>query len=384
MPGLNQVDLYIGLMSGTSLDGLDGVAAAFDARGSLNVLAHHHQAFDSGLRNELLALNQSGADEIHRAALAANALAETQASVVQVLLRFLGIDRSQIRAIGSHGQTIRHRPCEFDGLGYTVQLNHGALLAERSGIDVVCDFRGRDVAAGGQGAPLVPAFHAQVFSHPTERRAILNLGGMANLTLLPPSPSQTEPTTVSGFDCGPGNALLDHWILQHRGQDYDEGGRWSASGQVDTKLLAQLLAEPFLQQSPPKSTGRDLFNPDWLDQKIRAAGTVQLRAEDVQATLCEFTAQTAACSLKSVAPQTQALLCCGGGALNQDLMARLSRLLPTMQVSTTADEGLPVMQVEAAAFAWLAHRFCERKTGNLAAVTGARGPRVLGCLYPAG
>jgi anhydro-N-acetylmuramic acid kinase len=380
--------LYIGLMSGTSLDGIDGVIAAFSSGGALRVLAHEHRAFSHHLRSEFLALNQNGTDELHRGALAANALAEAQAGVVHGLLDKTGIDARLIRAIGSHGQTVRHRPGEFDGVGYTIQLNHGSLLAERCHIDVVCDFRSRDVAAHGQGAPLVPAFHAQIFGHAQRGRAILNLGGIANLTLLPPGAGGAESTpsrNVTGFDCGPANALLDHWTARHLHQDYDDGGRWASAGRVHAALLTCLLSEPFLRQAPPKSTGRDLFNPEWLCHHLNALNAGNpVPPQDVQATLGEFTARCAADALMAHAPETQELLCCGGGALNDDLMARLARMLPTVAVSTTTSAGLPVMQVEAAAFAWLAHRFCSRLSGNLPAVTGALGPRVLGCLYPAG
>lgn len=370
---------FIGLMSGTSLDGVDGVLAHFDAQGRPAVQAHAHRPFAPALRDELLALNTPGPDELHRAALAANQLAEAQAEVVATLLRTAGLAPGQIRAIGAHGQTVRHRPGEFDGLGYTLQLNQGALLAERSGIDVVCDFRSRDVAAGGQGAPLVPAFHARVFGQQAGPCAVLNLGGMANLTLLP-GPGKAAP--VRGFDCGPGNVLLDFWIQRHLGHHYDDQGRWAAGGQVLPALLARLLEAPFLQAAPPKSTGRDLFNPAWLDAWLgEALGTAP--AQDVQATLAEFTARCAADALLAEAAGTVQLLCCGGGALNTDLMRRLRTLLPAVRVRSTEAAGLPPLQVEAAAFAWLAWTFCHRQAGNRPEVTGARGLRVLGALYPA-
>ncbi|HSI51062.1 MAG TPA: anhydro-N-acetylmuramic acid kinase [Ideonella sp.] len=381
---MDNADLYIGLMSGTSLDGIDGVLAAFQRESAtMQVLAHAHAPFPAVLREELLALNQRGADELHRAALAANALATLQAGVVQQLLRQHGCRAHQVTAVGSHGQTVRHRPAEFDGLGYTLQLNQGALLAERCGIDVVCDFRSRDVAAGGQGAPLVPAFHAMVFGGTERPRAVLNLGGIANLTLLPGSRDMTTP--VRGFDCGPGNALLDHWVHMHLGQAYDEAGRWSTGGQVQPELLARLLAEPFLAAPPPKSTGRDLFNATWLMRQLASLGAAALPApQDVQATLAEFTAQSAAQALLQHAPASADLLVCGGGALNDDLMHRLAAALPGVMVNSSDDAGLPPLQVEAAAFAWLARAFMQRRPGNRAEVTGARGPRVLGALYPAG
>ena len=385
--------LYIGLMSGTSLDGVDGVIARFTPQPEqpLQVLAHASAPMPPALRTELLLLNSPGDNELHRAALAANALALLQADVVAELLTRADVSPGQVAAVGSHGQTVRHRPGEFDGLGYTLQLNQGALLAERCGIDVVCDFRSRDIAAHGQGAPLVPAFHATVFGLPDAARAVLNLGGIGNLTLLPAQSPSAErsvaaagPGTVRGFDCGPGNALLDHWAQQHLGQAFDAGGQWAAGGQVNRNLLNTLLAEPFLALAPPKSTGRDLFHPGWLAQ---ALSTVPgpLQPQDVQATLAEFTAQAAAQALRAHArlPVAECLVC-GGGALNTDLIQRLARALPDVRVRTTDEVGLPALQVEAAAFAWLARAFMHRQPGNLPAVTGSAGPRVLGALYPAG
>jgi anhydro-N-acetylmuramic acid kinase len=373
--------LYIGLMSGTSLDGVDGVLVDFaaDARSGLHVMADAHVAMPSALGAELLALNAAGADELRRAALAANALARLQADVVARLLDKAGIEPEAVRAVGSHGQTVRHRPGEFDGTGYTLQLNNGALLAESCGIDVVCDFRSRDVAAGGQGAPLVPAFHRDVFAGMLPR-AILNIGGIANLTLLPSADGSASG--LGGFDTGPGNALMDHWCKRHTGAAYDDGGRWAAGGAVDGPLLVELLADAYFRRPPPKSTGRDLFNADWLARALAGAGGTRDPA-DVQATLLELTARSAIDALRAAAPDTRELLVCGGGALNGALMARLAALWPGLAVAATDTAGLPAMQVEAAAFAWLARQFCERRPGNHPDVTGAAGLRVLGALYPA-
>ncbi len=372
--------LFIGLMSGTSLDGVDGVLADFGpcAAGSsaIRVLAHQQAGFSGELRSTLLRLNSRGDDELHLAALAANALVRVYAGVVEKLLHRCGLGPAQVRAVGAHGQTVRHRPQEFDGTGYTLQLMNGALLAELCGIDVVCDLRSRDVAAGGQGAPLVPALHAALFAEPGVDVAVLNLGGIGNLTLLP------ARGAVSGFDCGPGNALLDLWCQRHHGSAFDEGGRWAASGQVNMGLLAVLLSEPFLQRQPPKSTGRDLFNAAWLDAALQQVGGAA--AADVQATLAEFSARAAADALRQHGPQSRRLRVCGGGAYNTDLMQRLTAQLPGVSVQSTDAAGVPPLQVEALAFAWLAQAFVERHSGNLTAVTGARGPRVLGALYPAG
>ena len=374
--------LYIGLMSGTSMDGVDGVLVDFgiDARSGLRVLADAHVAMPPALGAELLALNTSGPDELQRAALAANALARLQAEVVAHLLDRAGVEPGAVRAVGSHGQTVRHRPGEFDGTGFTLQLNNGALLAEACGIDVVCDFRSRDVAAGGQGAPLVPAFHRDVFGNATPR-AILNVGGIANLTLLPPADESAPAQQLGGFDTGPGNALMDYWCKLHTDAAYDDDGRWAASGKVDGPLLAELLADAYFRKPAPKSTGRDLFNAGWLARALARAGGTRAPA-DVQATLLELTARSASDALRAAAPDTRELLVCGGGALNGALMARLAALWPGLMVAATDTAGLPATQVEAAAFAWLARQFCERKPGNHPGVTGAAGLRVLGALYP--
>ena len=374
--------LYIGLMSGTSMDGVDGVLVDFDAdaRQALHVVTDAHVAMPPALGAELLALNTPGQDELQRAALAANALARLQAEVVAHLLINADVEPGAVRAVGSHGQTVRHRPGEFDGTGFTLQLNNGALLAEACGIDVVCDFRSRDIAAGGQGAPLVPAFHRAVFAATTPR-AILNLGGIANLTLLPPMDESAPTQQLGGFDTGPGNALMDHWCRLHTDAPFDDGGRWAASGQVDGMLLVELLADAYFHKPAPKSTGRDLFNADWLARALARAGGTRAPA-NVQATLLELTARSAIDALRSSAPGTRELLVCGGGALNGALMARLATLWPGLAVAATDSAGLPATQVEAAAFAWLAHQFCERRPGNHPGVTGAAGLRVLGALYP--
>ena len=369
--------LYIGLMSGTSLDGVDGVLIDIDETGTqARPIGHHHIAFEAPLRADLLALNHSGPDELHRAALAANTLARHYAAVVQSLLTKSGAMRQQVMAVGAHGQTVRHRPADFDGTGYSLQLLNGALLAELCGIDVVCDLRSRDIAAGGQGAPLAPGLHAALFAAPGAARAVLNLGGIANLTLL------SRSGTVTGFDCGPANALLDGWCTRHLGQPFDDEGRWAAGGSVDETLLAALRAEPWLEAPPPKSTGRDLFHLGWLDGHLARQAPCAAPV-DVQATLLAFTVDCVQRHLLRHGSGTEALFVCGGGALNATLMRALASALPSVSVDTTAALGLPVDQVEAAAFAWLAHRFVTGRSGNLPTVTGARGERRLGTLYPA-
>ena len=372
---------YIGLMSGTSLDGVDGVLAAVQD-GRWQTLAHVHQPFPPALRQSLLELNTPGPDELHRAALAAQALAVVYAEIAQAVCQQAATLPSEVRAIGAHGQTVRHRP----ELGYTIQLNQPSLLAELTGIDVVSDFRSRDVAASGQGAPLVPAFHEAVFSQPDRVVVVLNVGGFANLSILRPGHGPL------GFDCGPGNALLDMWCHWQTGQAFDADGAWGATGQVREAWLTQALSEPFFALPQPKSTGRDLFNAPWLRQwlsphGVLAEGEGAARvdpdlARDVQATLCELTARSAAEAVRQHASGVAEVVVCGGGALNGDLMRRLTRLLPETRVVRSDERGQHVMQVEAAAFAWLAWAHVHREPGNMPAVTGARGPRVLGTLSP--
>lgn len=368
--------LYAGLMSGTSLDGVDGVLVDFAAQRP-RVLGHISASFPDALKQQLLQLNTSGPDELHRAALAANALVRVYADVVAHLLSTCQLNAARVRAIGAHGQTVRHRPQLFDGTGYTIQLNQPALLAELTGIDVVADFRSRDVAAGGQGAPLVPPFHQAYFGHLPGVGGVLNIGGISNITVL----NADTPDSVIGFDCGPGNALMDAWCLAHTGAAYDDGGAWAAGGAVHAGLLQSLLNEPFFTQAPPKSTGRDLFNNPWLQSKLARYSDVP--AQDVQATLTELTARSCADCVQRFAPGCERLIVCGGGALNVHLMARLQALLPGCAVDSSGAYGLPPLQVEATAFAWLARQCVERQTASLKSVTGARGARILGAIYPA-
>ena len=360
------------------MDGVDAALVRFDTDGhGLRVLAHAYRPFDAALAAELLALNSAGASELHRAALAGNALARHYAQAVDELLAAGPTRRDDVVAIGAHGQTVRHRPQEFDGTGYTWQLNQPALLAELCGIDVVCDFRSRDVAAGGQGAPLAPAFHRVMFGSAHEVRGVLNLGGISNLTVLRPS----GPTI--GFDCGPGNALLDHWCARHTGRAFDDAGAWAASGRVIEPLLAALLTDPYFAMTPPKSTGRDLFNADWLDARLRQVGAASGAAPvDVQATLAEFTAAACANDLLRHAADARELLVCGGGAFNARVLSRLAARLPGVKVLRSDERGLPPTQVEACAFAWLARAHVRREALAIGSITGARGPRVLGALYP--
>lgn len=360
-------ELYIGLMSGTSLDGVDAVLAA--ARGRrLRLLENVHLPYRAGLRGRLLALHESGKDELHRAALLANDLSDIYSHAVGRLLARAGVKARAVTAIGCHGQTVRHRP----RAGYSLQLVNGGKLAERTGIAVVCDFRSRDIAAGGQGAPLVPAFHREMFRNPRLSRVIVNVGGIANLTWLP------ARGTVTGFDCGPGVCLLDAWIMHKRRLPYDAHGAWATRGRIHPRLLRSLLAHPFLRRRPPKSTGRDEFSLPWL----RRALTGTERPVDVQATLLEFTAISITRAVRAHCPGARDVLVCGGGARNRALLRRLAALLPGKRVTTTAALDIEPEHVEALAFAWLARQALKGRPGNLPAVTGAKGPRVLGAIYP--
>ncbi len=363
--------LYIGLMSGTSTDGVDAVLADLTDLSRPQIRAQASLPMPEALRREFLALNIAGPDELRRAALAGNALARLYAQAVQDLLEQAQLQPSDIVAIGAHGQTVRHDPAA----GYTIQINAPALLAELSQIDVIADFRSRDIAAGGQGAPLVPAFHQSIFrcAHP---RTVLNLGGIANVTLLNPAKE------VRGFDTGPANVLLDLWCQQKTGQAYDEDGRWAASGTPHPQLLAALIAdEPWFALPPPKSTGRDLFNWAWLQQRLLPFADQKLPDNDVQATLQSLTARTVADAIHTQAPETRDVLVCGGGALNTALMRDLEHYLQR-PVMPTSKLNVEVQLVEALAFAWLAWAHVNRHPAGLPAVTGASAARVLGCKYP--
>ncbi len=368
-------ELYIGLMSGTSLDGVDAVLVEFGGL-QTKVLGHCSAPFPAELKTEFLALNTPGVNELHRAALAGNALSRLYAEQIRVLLTKHNTPAAQVRAIGAHGQTVRHRPQEFDGVGYTLQINQPALLAELCGIDVVVDFRSRDVAAGGQGAPLVPPFHQAFFGRPGAAVAVLNIGGISNISVLP-----TDGVDIIGYDCGPGNALMDAWCQKHTGQPFDESGHWAAQGNVNPPLFASLMAEPYFTKVPPKSTGRDLFNTAWLERLLAAHADVT--PVDVQSTLTEVTAKACADSLTASSPCCTNLIVCGGGALNLELMRRLQGRLSGCSVESSAQHGLPPLQVEATAFAWLARQAIHRETASLQCVTGARGARILGAIYPA-
>lgn len=372
-------------MSGTSLDGIDGVMASFSNdvinQHPATTVASAYVPFSAALRRELMTLQQRGDNEIERESLVANTLATHCAACVERLLVDAGLRASEVRAIGVHGQTIRHRP----ELGYTRQTNNPALLAELTGIDVIADFRSRDIAAGGQGAPLVPAFHQAVFADPSETRVVVNIGGVANISVLRQQTGSVGNALDIGFDTGPGNVLMDLWVKLNLGKDYDENGVWAASGTVLLPLLKSCLAEPYFALPPPKSTGRDLFHETWLAAKLSLYP--QLSPADVQATLAALTAATIADAIAKHAPDAKMVVVCGGGAYNPYLMQMLGRALGlhgvVAQVESTEALGIAPNHVEALAFAWLAQRFDLRLPGNLPGVTGAAGQRILGALYPA-
>jgi anhydro-N-acetylmuramic acid kinase len=372
--------LFVGLISGTSADGIDAALVRFDERdGALRCeLVHALTApWAPALRARLVELGQGGdAHSLEELATLDVQVGEAFAGAAREVIDGAGGDVDRVVAIGSHGQTIRHRPAgaALDGRHpFSWQIGDASIIAERSGIDTVADFRRRDIAAGGQGAPLVPAFHAALLHDAGEDRAVLNLGGIANFTLLP------ARGDVRGFDTGPANALLDAWCLRHTGRAYDEAGALAASGRIDEALLARLLDEPWFSQPPPKSSGREQFHLDWLGPRLRGNEAVA----DVQATLLELSAVTIADALRATQPTTRRLLACGGGVRNPALLERIGAHLPGIAIESTTAHGLDPDFVEAMAFAWLARQTLLGRPGNLPAVTGARGLRVLGTLHRA-
>jgi anhydro-N-acetylmuramic acid kinase len=353
-------------MSGTSLDGIDAVLVDLSNPKPLQI-AQYFLPFDDELKNVLLALHMPSHNELHQAQVTGNQLAGMYAAAVARLLAQAKSSNKEVKAVGCHGQTIRHCPEQ----GYSLQIGNAAFLAELTGITVVSDFRSRDIAAGGQGAPLVPAFHDHVLRHPDIHRIILNLGGISNLTNLPPD------AATSGFDCGPGNLLMDAWCAKHTGKPYDDNGVWAASGQVLPGLLEQMLKEPFFFLPPPKSSGRDLFNMTWLNNKLQG----NENAADVQATLLELTCRSIAQAIRKHCVGAQEIYLCGGGAHNRTIRSRLSALLSDCSIHTTDSLGIDGDYMEAIAFAWLAQQSLHGKPANLPLVTGAKHPCILGAIY---
>jgi len=355
-------------MSGTSLDGADAALVDF-SDGFPRTLAFATVPFPAELRDRILALCEPGRDPLELSGTVSIELADLYARAVEGVIAGGGIERRDIVAIGCHGQTVRHRP----DLGFTIQLNDPARLAELTGVDVVADFRRRDMAAGGQGAPLVPAFHEAVFRDGRKSRAVVNIGGISNVTWLP-----AERATV-GFDCGPGNVLLDGWARRHIGTHFDENGAWAARGHTDSALLERLLDEPFLKSPPPKSTGRELFRLDWLEDRLSPG----MNPADVQSTLTDFTAHAIVRAIDRFCGDTEEIYLAGGGARNGALVSRITALAQGRPVAPTDVLGVPTQHVESMAFAWLAMKCVRREPVDLTAATGARAPRVLGAIYPA-
>jgi anhydro-N-acetylmuramic acid kinase len=358
-------------MSGTSLDGVDAVLADCSSAPPKS-LGHTYRPFTDDLRAALTSLCSSGPDEIERCGVAARQLAQMYAAAVGDLLQMTGVARSSVRAIGAHGQTVRHRP----QLGFSVQLNAPALLAELTEIDVVADFRSRDVAAGGQGAPLASTFHIAAFSG-RQPRAVINIGGISNLTGLPKA---GDDAPVVGFDTGPGNLLLDHWVQKHFAMPFDRDGAIAASARPDQQLIDALLAESFFSAPPPKSSGRELFSPAWLERAMRDR---QLDPATVLATLTRFSAVAIGAAVNRWFPQAADVVVCGGGARNATLLRMLETECAPRPVIASSALGVEPDQVEALAFAWLAKAHVSGQSGNIPSVTGARGCRTLGALYPA-
>lgn len=364
-------ELYIGLISGTSADGIDAALVRFEQNQPRLVHAFTH-TWPEALRTQILRVAQSETtldlDAFGRLDVA---VGQTFADAVDALLVQSGTPATFVRAVGSHGQTIRHRPNGEHP--FTLQIGNAAVIAERCNIDIVADFRSADVAAGGQGAPLLPAVHAMLLSAPGTR-VVLNLGGIANITVL------TADGNVLGFDTGPANGLMDAWCLRHRGEAFDRGGAFAASGRVDETLLAQLLSDPYFAMPPPKSTGREHFHLAWLDAQLHS---LSISPADVQATLLDLTARSVAMAIDAHAKDAVDVLLCGGGVHNPMLVQRLRELLQSYELASTAAYGVDPDYLEATAFAWLARQRLLGLPGNLPAVTGAKGFRVLGAVYPA-
>ncbi len=361
---------YIGLMSGTSLDSVDVVMVSFEPDFQLH--AWHEHPLPDTLRHAILKLNTSGNDEIEQLGVLDRELGILFADAVNALLNKTGIQPDAIKAIGSHGQTIRHRPEK----GFSLQIGDPASIAEHTGITTLADFRRRDLAAGGQGAPLVPPFHEYLFRSSEQDRVLVNLGGMANITLLPADAHRA----VTGYDTGPGNVLMDSWIQRQQGKSYDQHGNWAQSGTLIETLLADLLSDPYFRQPPPKSTGRETFNASWLEAAIERLPDTP-KPEDIQATLLELTARSLTEAIQNHNLRQPALYLCGGGSHNQGLHQRLEQLMPGCQIDTTEALGLHPDWMEATAFAWFAMRTLNRQTSSRASVTGARGDRILGAIH---
>ena len=368
-------EYYIGLMSGTSMDALDGVLVDFKNNETPKLIKHYSLPIDLRLKSQLVALNYSNTDEIDHMALADIAIAKLSARVVNNLLCACQLKPQQIKAIGSHGQTIRHWPT----LSNSLQIGSPSHIAEQTGITTISDFRRRDMAAGGQGAPLAPGFHESAFRKQDVNRIILNIGGISNITYLPGVLSHP----VIGFDTGPGNTLLDQWIQLKKNENFDSKGAWAATGQIHQDLLDQMMSDNFFKTAPPKSTGRDYFNLNWLDKHLRTTTKNPIPDENIQATLVEVTALSITRAIQQFAKACNQVFVCGGGTFNTYLLNRINFHLKNIPLKTTDDLGMSPMHIEAVAFAWLAKQTFNSRPGNISSVTAASGPRILGAIYPA-
>lgn len=363
------------------MDGVDVVAMRINpTTPHISILGHHSCTFTPELRAACFTLQSPSENELHLAQTVSVALAQLYAEAINTLCAQLDLTAQDIHAVGVHGQTIRHRP----ELGFTVQLNQPAIIAERTGITVVSDFRARDIAAGGQGAPLVPAFHDALWRSPHHNRVVLNIGGFANISVL------NQNAITFGFDTGPGNVLMDAWIQRHLGHEYDQNGAWASTGTASNTLLNHLLSDAYFATPHPKSTGRDHFNLTWLDAHLTQHPQLltQLQPQDIQATLLQLTATTIAQAIIQVAPQCHETIVAGGGAFNTKLCAEIEHQLNTHythrhQLTTSATHHIHPSALEGAAFAWLAYRTTQSLSGNLPSTTGAKGPRILGNITPA-
>lgn len=377
---MNRPSHYIGLMSGTSIDAADAALVRFSEDGLPQIVATHAEAPDPDLRADLLHLSQQVAGiSLAKFGELDQRVGDWFASAALAVMDKAGISADAVAAIGSHGQTVRHEPeARFP---FSLQLGAASLIAARTGCRVVADFRNSDMAIGGQGAPLVPAFHRGLFADPNQARIVANIGGIANLTILPRT-AASDLNAITGLDTGPGNALMDAWIASHLRRPLDEDGQWAASGRVDDALLALMMDDPYLRRRAPKSTGREYFNLDWLRAQIDSLRTPP-NPVDVQATLCEFTARTIVQAIEEYGPGDEQLLLCGGGVRNAELRRRLAALAAPRDIQPTDDYGLDSDWVEAAAFAWLAMRTTNGLSGNVPSVTGARRAVPLGAIYEA-
>lgn len=361
---------FVGLMSGTSMDGVDAVLVDF-SHSKPQVIATHDEPIPSGLLKKLHRLADPSEGDINLLGECDRECGELFATAVHNLLNLADVNASDIIAIGSHGQTVRHMPNAEHP--FTIQIGDPNVIAARTSIDTVADFRRKDIALGGQGAPLVPAFHQQLFHSAQQNRIILNIGGIANITWLP-----AKNSDISGFDTGPGNTLLDYWFGLHHQEKYDHQGQWSRSGTVNVELLSQMLHHPYFALPAPKSTGRELFNHQWLANHLNNFG--QLSAQDIQATLSQLTVESVASEIEKLSNQLD-IFVCGGGVFNLDLINKLAKRLPNIKISTTDALGLAPQWVEGIAFAWLAYCYIQNTPSNLPQVTGASKAAVLGGLY---